>query len=137
MHQRYSQDRTGHDRTDCIGRTVLQTIAQKSTAYKNYFVFVVYDARTSSDCLTISETHFDFWATVCKTFRPMLSDRYPDCPLCNVGVLWPNAWMDQNETWHAGRPRPWSHTIRWRPSSPSRRVTQATTFGPYLFWPNG
>ena len=26
--------------------------------------------------------------------------------VCNVGVLWSNAWMDQNETWHAGRPRP-------------------------------
>jgi len=26
--------------------------------------------------------------------------------------------MDQDETWHAGRPRPWSHCVRWRPSSP-------------------
>jgi len=29
------------------------------------------------------------------------------CPVlsvCNVGVLWPNGWMDQNETWHAVRP---------------------------------
>jgi len=38
-----------------------------------------------------------FWATVCKTVRPMLSDRCPVCPvlsLCNVGVLWSNSWMD-------------------------------------------
>jgi len=30
------------------------------------------------------------------------------CPVCDVGVLWdlwPNGWMDQGETWHAGRPR--------------------------------
>ena len=27
-------------------------------------------------------------------------------PVCNVGVLWPNGWMDQDETWHAGRPLP-------------------------------
>jgi len=32
------------------------------------------------------------------------------CPVlsahvCNVGVLWPNAWMDQDETWYAGKPR--------------------------------
>jgi len=20
--------------------------------------------------------------------------------VCNVGVLWPNSWMDQDETWH-------------------------------------
>jgi len=26
-------------------------------------------------------------ATVCKTVRPMLSDRCPVCPVCNVGVL--------------------------------------------------
>jgi len=46
------------------------------------------------------------------------------CPVsvlsaCNVGVLWPNGWMHQDETWNAGRPRPWPHCIRWRPSSPS------------------
>ena len=29
--------------------------------------------------------------------------------------------MDQNETWHAGRPRPWPHCIRWGPSSPPQR----------------
>jgi len=24
------------------------------------------------------------------------------CPVCDVGVLWPNSWTDQDETWHAG-----------------------------------
>ena len=28
----------------------------------------------------------------------------PLLPVCDVGVLWPNGWMDQNETWHGGRP---------------------------------
>jgi len=31
----------------------------------------------------------------------------PVCPVlsvCDVGVLWPNGWMDQDETWHAGTP---------------------------------
>ena len=28
------------------------------------------------------------------------------CPVCNVGALWPNGWMDQVKTWHAGRSRP-------------------------------
>jgi len=49
-----------------------------------------------------------FWATVCKTVRPMPSDRCPVClsvclsvlSVCGVGVLWPNGWMDK--TWHAG-----------------------------------
>jgi len=45
----------------------------------------------------------------------MLSDRClscPVCPVCNVGVLWPNDWMDQDETWHTRRPRPWLHYDR-------------------------
>jgi len=32
------------------------------------------------------------------------------CPVCLsltfVHALWPNGWTDQDETWHAGRPRP-------------------------------
>jgi len=36
----------------------------------------------------------------------------PSClSVCNVGVLWPNGWMDQDETWHAGRPRRWPHCV--------------------------
>ena len=68
------------------------------------------------------------WATVCKTLRPMLSDR---CPVCNVRALLPN------ETWHAGRPRPWPHCVRWGPSSPPPKGTQPPIFGPYLLRPNG
>ena len=49
----------------------------------------------------------------------MLRDRFPVCPACNVGVLWPNGWMDQNATWYGGRPQPMRHCIRWGPSSPS------------------
>jgi len=33
--------------------------------------------------------------------------------VCDVGVLWPNGWTDQDETWHAGRPWPWPHCVRW------------------------
>jgi len=44
------------------------------------------------------------------------------CPVClsvcNFGVLWPNGWTDQDETWLVGRPRPWPHCVRWGPSSP-------------------
>ena len=36
---------------------------------------------------------------------------------CNVGALWPNGWMDQDETWHAGRPQPQTDCVRWGPSS--------------------
>jgi len=41
------------------------------------------------------------------------------CPVSNVNVLWPNGWTDQDETWQAGRPRPWPYCLRWGPRSPS------------------
>jgi len=44
----------------------------------------------------------------------------PVCPVCNVGVLWPNGWMDQDETWHVGRPRLRPHCVRWDPAPRKR-----------------
>ena len=62
------------------------------------------------------KVNVNFWAFVCKTVRPMLSDRclsVLSClSVCDVGVLWPNGLMDQDEAWHAGRPRPWPHCVR-------------------------
>jgi len=52
------------------------------------------------------------------TVRPMPWDRCPDCPVCNVGVLWPSGWMDQDFTWYGGRSRPRPHCVRWGPSRP-------------------
>ena len=39
----------------------------------------------------------------------------------DVGVLWPNGCMDEDETCHASRPRPWPHCVRWEPSSPASK----------------
>jgi len=52
-----------------------------------------------------------------------IRDHCPICPVCNVGVLWPNGWMDQDATWYGGRLRPRQHCVRWEPSSP-RKVAQ-------------
>jgi len=38
------------------------------------------------------------------------------CPVCDVGVLWPNGWKDQAETWQAGRSRSWPRGVRWDPT---------------------
>ena len=46
------------------------------------------------------------------------------CPVCDVGVLWPNAWTDQGETWLAGRPRSRPHWVRRGPSSSSSKGAQ-------------
>ena len=82
-----------------------------------------------------------FWATVCKTVHPMLSDRCMSvcpvclsCPVCNVGVLPSNGWMDQDETWYGRRHRPWPHCVRWGPRSHSPKGrAQPPIFDPCLF----
>ena len=52
----------------------------------------------------------------------MLWDCRPVCPVqsvCDVGVLCPNSWTDQDETRHVGnRLWPWPHCVRWGASSP-------------------
>jgi len=74
----------------------------------------------------------------------MLSDRCLSVLfVCNVRALclWPNGWTDHDETWHAGRPRPWPHCVRWGPSSPSSKGHSTSPpspiFDPYLVRPNG
>jgi len=52
--------------------------------------------------------------------------------VCGVGVLWPNGWMDEDETWHAGRPRPWPHCVRWRPSFPSPKRERNPQFSAHV-----
>ena len=40
--------------------------------------------------------------------------------------------MDQDETCHAGRPRPWPHCVRWDPAPPPQRGRASPIFGPYV-----
>jgi len=47
-------------------------------------------------------------------------------------LLWPNGWMDEDETWHGGRPRPWSHCFSWQPSSPSLNGAEPFYFRPHV-----
>jgi len=53
---------------------------------------------------------------VCLSVCPVLS-------FCNVGVLWPNGWMDQDETSHGGRPRPWHIALDGYPAPLPQRGT--------------
>jgi len=54
------------------------------------------------------------------------------CPVRDVGVLWPNDWMDQDETWQAGRPWPWPHCVTWGLSSPPQRDTATPQFSAHI-----
>ena len=38
-------------------------------------------------------------------------------------LLWPNGWMDQDGTWHGGRPQPRALCVRWGPSPLNFRPT--------------
>jgi len=59
------------------------------------------------------------------------------CPVCDVGVLWPNGWMAEDETGHAGRPRPGHIVLDRDPAPPPLKGHSSPIFGPYLLWPNG
>ena len=81
-----------------------------------------------------------FWATVCKTVRPMLSVRCLSCPVCLSATFvhcGKNAWTDQDETWYAGRPRPGHIVLDGDPAPPSPKGHSPPIFGPYLLRPNG
>ena len=58
-------------------------------------------------------------------------------PIFGSCLLWPNSWMDQNDTWHRGGPRFRPHCARWGPSSPPQKGAQPPIFGPCLLWLNG
>jgi len=53
-------------------------------------------------------------AVVCPVLYVCLSMTFVYC----------GQWMDQDETWQAGRPRPRPHCVRWGPSSPKGHSPQ-------------
>jgi len=86
----------------------------------------------------ISYLKFHPWALWSLVTWPVTS-----CDICNVYQIWTfyavllliiylfNSWMDQNETWHGGRPRP-------RPQLTPKRAQSRPPpiFGPCPLWPN-
>ena len=45
----------------------------------------------------------------------------PPPPIFGLWLLWPNAWIDQDGTWHGGRPWPIPHCVKWGHSSPPKQ----------------
>ena len=56
------------------------------------------------------------WFALCYRFVIFMS---VCLSVCDIGVLWRNGSMDQDETWQGDRPRLRPHRARWGPSSPS------------------
>ena len=73
-------------------------------------------------CTVFGRQFVKRFALCYQTIRPL--SVLSVCPVCDVGELWPNRWIDQDETWHAGRPRSRTHCVRWGPSSPSLKGAQ-------------
>jgi len=60
------------------------------------------------------------------------------CPVCDIGVLWPSGWMDQDATWYGSRRQPRPHCVTWGRSSPERGTSQPSSPKRYTapnFWP--
>jgi len=84
----------------------------------------------------------DFWATVCKTVRPMLSDRCPVCPVLPVLSV---TFVHCGQT--AGRIKmklgkqvglvPGHIVLGEDPAPPPLKGQKPPIFGPYLLRPNG
>jgi len=56
--------------------------------------------------------------------------------VCNVAVLWPNDWMDQDKTWYGGRHRPRRHcdiVLDGDPAPPPKRHSSPPIFDPCLY----
>ena len=81
-------------------------------------------------CGRLSWLLVSFWAHVNIVHHNHISYISPPpkrrtTPIIGPCLLWPNGWMDQDSTWHGGRPRPQPHCVRWGPSSsPSKKVSQ-------------
>jgi len=56
-------------------------------------------------------------------------------PIFGPCLLSPNGWMDQDETWYAGRPHPWQIVLDGDPS-PSPPKKHSPPIGPCLLWHN-
>jgi len=54
-------------------------------------------------------------------------------------LLWPNGWMDQDDTWHGSKPQPRRLCVRWGPSPPPPKKGQSSlpNLGEFLLCPNG
>jgi len=103
--------------------------------------FVSDNGRTAAAKTTQNETTVRLQGRASRAIVASNGSPYAKGPLsvlsvCNVGVLWPNGWMDQDATWHGGRPRPRRRCVRLGHSSIRKWAQHPLLFGPCLSWLN-
>jgi len=74
-----------------------------------------------------------FWTTVTSNGLPYDTGHFSCLSVCNIGILWPNGYMDYDATWYRDGPRPWKHWVRWGPSSSTERGTAAPQFSAHVY----
>jgi len=74
-----------------------------------------------------------FWRTVTSNGSSSATEPLSCLSVCNVGVLWPNGWMDQDATWYRGRPLPKHIVLDGDPAlTDGKEHSTPSTFGPCL-----
>jgi len=111
---------------ESIGRTVLQTVAQKGFAqcYRTVVcpvlsVTLVYCGQTAGWMkmalgteVGLGKGHIVLDGDLASLSKNR--DRAP--PIFGPFLSWPNGWMHQDATWYGGRPQPMRLFVRWGPS---------------------
>jgi len=64
---------------------------------------------------------------------PPLPKRERSPPIFGPCSLWPNGWMDQDGTWHAGRPHSKRLCVRWGPSPLSPKRERISQFSAHVY----
>ena len=81
----------------------------------------------------------NFWATICKTVRPMLSDRCPVCPVylsVTLVYCWQTVgWIKMKLGMQVGLGP--GHIVLDGDPAPLPQRGTPPIFVPYLLWPNG
>jgi len=83
----------------------------------------------------------NFWETVCKTVRPMLSDRCLSCPVLSVvpvTFLYRGqtvGWINMKLGVQVGLGP--DHIVLYGDPVPRPKGAHPPIFDPYLLWPNG
>ena len=75
-----------------------------------------------------------FQATVyARCYRTVVQYVCPVCPECDVGVLWPNGWIDQDETCYECMPRPGHIVLDGDPVPPEKKGHSSPHFSAHVY----
>ena len=66
-------------------------------------------------------------------FQPPPQENGAQPPIFGLCQLWPKGLMDQNSTWHAGRPRPRPHCVRLSPAPSQKKGAQPHQFSAHVY----